>query len=146
MRGAVRSGTRTTINPNTRALFNSVPLREFAFNFKLIPTSRDETQVIKDIIKFFRTELYPEVITIGNDGGITAGYELPNIFQIKMEYKEQKQLATKILPSYLRNFSATYNASSMGFLEGGDFSEVDISMSFVEGFTIHKELVQKGEA
>lgn len=138
-RGAVRSGTRTTLNPNTRALFKSVPLREFTFTFKMIPTSKEETQNIKDIIKFFRSELYPEIIQIG-ESGIAAGYEFPNVFEIKMAYKD-KQLATKILPSYLRNFSATYNSSGMGFLEGGDFTEVDISMTFVESSTLHKKLI-----
>tara|TARA_R110000744_G_scaffold9634_2_gene30651 strand:+ start:206 stop:1189 length:984 start_codon:yes stop_codon:yes gene_type:complete len=137
-RGAVRSGTRTTLNPNTRALFKSVPLREFTFTFKMIPTSRQETQQIKDIIKFFRGELYPEVITVGD---IPAGYEFPNVFQINMMYRNTKQLATKLLPSYLRNFSATYNSSGMGFLEGGDFTEVDVSMTFIESSTLHRKLV-----
>ena len=141
-RGAVRSATRTSVNPNTRALFKSVPLREFTFTFKMIPTSKTETQNIKDIVNFFRTELYPEVIKIGN---INAGYEFPNVFEINMYYKNtSNRLATRILPSYLRNFTATYNAGSMGFLEGGDFTEVDISMTFVESSTLHKELIGQG--
>ena len=141
-RGAVRSATRVSVNPNTRALFKSVPLREFTFQFKLIPTSKKETDQIKGLIKFFRTELYPEVITIGD---INAGYKFPNVFEIAMTYKNKKQLATKILPSYIKNFSATYNSSSMAFFEGGDFTEVDISMSFVESSTLHKALVRDGD-
>ena len=141
-RGAVRSQTRVSVNPNTRALFKSVPLREFTFTFKMIPTSKTETQNIKDIVSFFRSELYPEVIKIGN---INAGYEFPNVFEINMYYKKtNNRLATKLLPSYLRNFTATYNSSGMGFLEGGDFTEVDISMTFVESSTLHKELIGKG--
>jgi hypothetical protein len=142
-RGAVSSATRVAINPNTRALFKSVPLREFTFTFKLIPTSKDETQAIKDIIKFFRSNLYPEVIEMA---GINAGYKFPNVFQIELKYDNKKErLATRILPSYIRSFSATYNASGMGFLEGGDFTEVDITMSFIESGTLHKDLVQNKE-
>ena len=141
-RGAVRSQTRTSVNPNTRALFKSVPLREFTFTFKMIPTSKTETQNIKEIVNFFRSELYPEVIKIGK---INAGYEFPNVFEINMYYKNtSNRLATRILPSYLRNFSATYNSGTMGFLEGGDFTEVDISATFVESSTLHKELIGKG--
>ena len=143
-RGAVRSGTRVSVNPNTRALFKSVPLREFTFTFKMIPTSKKETDAIKAIIKFFRTELYPEVFNIGSTD-IPGGYKFPNVFEISMYYKDIKNgLATKILPSYLRNFSATYNSSGMGFLEGGDFTEVDVSMTFIESSTLHKELVKDG--
>ena len=139
MRGAVSSATRVSINPNTRAIFDSIPLREFTFTFKMIPTSKEETRVIKNIIKFFRENLYPEVITMGD---IPAGYKFPHVFTIDLKYKD-KDIATKILPSYIKTFNATYNASGMGFLEGGDFSEVDITMTFMESGTLHKELVQK---
>ena len=138
-RGAVASATRVSVNPNTRALFKSVPLREFTFTFKMIPTSIEETRQIKGIIKFFRENLYPEVIDMG---GIPVGFKFPHVFEIGLKYAKNKDLATKILPSYIRSFAATYNASGMGFLEGGDFSEVDITMSFVESGTLHKELVQ----
>ena len=141
MRGAVSSATRVSVNPNTRALFKSVPLREFTFTFKMIPTSKEETEQIKGIIKFFRTNLYPEVIDMG---GIPAGFKFPHVFEISLKYAKNKELATKILPSYIRSFAATYNASGMGFLEGGDFSEVDITMSFIESGTLHKQLVKDG--
>ena len=145
-RGAVRSGTRTAINPNTRALFKQIPLREFTFNFKMLPSSKEETKNIKDIIKFFRTEMYPEVIKMGSGpGAISAGYEFPNVFEINMYYGDvNNQLASRILPSYLRNFTTTYNASGMGFYEGGDFTEVDITMTFVESSTLHKALIAEG--
>tara|TARA_R110000796_G_scaffold29186_1_gene79144 strand:+ start:1564 stop:2694 length:1131 start_codon:yes stop_codon:yes gene_type:complete len=143
--GAVQSATRTVVNPNTRAIFRSVPLREFTFTFKLIPTSSAEAKMITSIVNFFRTELYPTVIRLGSDGNeIQAGYEFPNVFEINMMYKDTKQLATKILPSYLRNFTASYNASGMGFHDDGEFSEVDISMTFIESSTLHKELIGKG--
>lgn len=143
--GAVQSTLRTVVNPNTRAIFRSVPLREFTFTFKMIPTSSAEAKMITAIINFFRTELYPTVIRLGNDGTeIQAGYEFPNVFEISMMYKDKKQLATRILPSYLRNFTASYNASAMGFHEDGEFTEVDISMTFVESSTLHKELIGKG--
>lgn len=143
--GAVQGATRTVVNPNTRAIFRAVPLREFTFTFKMIPTSSAEAKMITSIINFFRTELYPTVIRLGEDGTeIQAGYEFPNVFEIKMMYKDSKQLATKILPSYLRNFTASYNASGMGFHDDGEFSEVDISMTFVESSTLHKELIAKG--
>ena len=62
-----------------------------------------------------------------------------------MYYRDPSQgLATRILPSYLRNFSATYNSSGMGFLDGGDFTEVDVSMTFIESSTLHKKLIGKG--
>jgi hypothetical protein len=54
---AVKQAAGVTMNPNTRALFKSVALREFAFTFKFIATSKREADEIDAIIKFFRTEL-----------------------------------------------------------------------------------------
>lgn len=140
--GAVSSNTLVAVNPNTRSLFKQVNLREFSFTFKMIPSNPKETQAIKDIIKSFRTNMYPEAFNI-QDTDIPAGYKFPAIFEIDLLYGS-KELATRILPSYLRSFNAVYNSSGMGFLEGGDFSEVDISLSFVESATLTKQLVEQG--
>lgn len=140
--GAVRSSTRVTVNPNTRALFKSIPLREFAFSFKMIPTSAEEAEEIKRIIRFFREELYPEEITLGTTG-IAAGYKFPNKFNIYIRYNDQ-DVATKILPCYIKDFSATYNGSSMGFHSDGNFTDMEITMSFIEASTLHKGKIQEG--
>lgn len=146
--GAVRSGTRVAVNPNTRALFRAIPLREFTFTFKMIPNSKAEHAEIKNIIRIFREELYPVPIEVSSSGGsvsIAAGYEYPNVFDITFSYNNiNNAIATRILPSYLRNFSVTYNSSGMGFHEDGDFTEVDVSMSFVEGSALNRNLVEEG--
>ncbi len=48
---------------------------------------------------------------------------------------------TKYLPAYLTNFTATYNPSSMGYIKGGRFQEIDISLSFAEQETLDKRKV-----
>ena len=60
---AVKQASGVTLNPNTRSLFKSVALREFAFQFKFIAKSKKEADEVRKIIKFFRTELYPEALT-----------------------------------------------------------------------------------
>lgn len=137
----VESATQVRANPNTRAMFRSVRIRQFSFTFKMIPTSPEETQSIKAIIKYFREEMYPEAIQLAELGNVEAGYRFPNLFAIKLDYRG-KQIGTKILPSYLQSVNVVYNSSSMGFMEGGDFSEVDLTLSFVESSTLTKQLVR----
>jgi hypothetical protein len=139
---AVAVSARAQVNPNTRALFKSVPLREFTFNFKLIPQSASETSTIKEIIKYLRTELYPK--NIGGGSTINLGYEFPNKFKITMAYNGNP-VATPIQMCYMKNFAATYNGGSMGMYADGGFSEVDIAMTFMEDKAINKEMVQSGE-
>lgn len=138
--GGVRSATKVSVNPNTRALFRQVPLREFSFTFQLVPTSREEVAAIKDIILFFRRELYPRHIKIGD---IAAGYEFPNTFDINMSYGERENVYTKILPSYLRDFTATYNTQQAGFYSDGNFTDVNITLSFTEAYTLDRDKIAK---
>ena len=143
--GAISRGTSVQVNPNTRSLFRAVNLREFSFTFKMIATSQAEAESIKAIIKFFREELYPEEIplSVGPVTGALA-YRMPNLFDIKFLYKNNQEIATKLKPTYLRNFSATYNPSGMGIHDDGNFLETDITMSFVEDTTLSRQNVNEG--
>lgn len=137
---AVRSATRTTINPNTKALFRSIPLREFSFTWKMIPDSQREAEEIKRIIKWFRTELYPEEIS---GGDLSIAYKFPNKIAIGA-YHNGRPVATKILPSFIQSVSVTYNGSSMSFHEDGNFSEVDLTVNFLEARPLKKKEVVGG--
>lgn len=133
--GSIQSALRTTPNPNTRMIFKSVNIREFAFDFTMIPTSEAETQSIKKIIHTFRKHLYPKTIELEGTG-IPIAYRFPNTFQIDMYYGDQN--LSEINPSlkfqrmYLRQFTSTYNPNSMGFYKKGDFNEVQITLAFTE--------------
>ena len=135
-----RSVLRTTVNPNKRTLFRAVNLRDFSFTFKMIANSADEAEEIDKIIKFFRTELYPAV----TDGGTEIiGYNFPNLFDIEMTY-DNKPVATKIKPVYLRDINTTYNPGSMGWHVDGKASEVDVTLAFVEERTLNKRDIAEG--
>ena len=139
--GAIRSRTGLTTNPNTRAIFKDVPIRNFSFAFQLIPTSQNEAIVIEDIIKTFRTELYPTALRAG---GVNVGYRFPNRFLIKVKYNNREIKGIKFLPVYMQSFNATYNSATGGMHTDGRFSAVDISMTFTETRAISKSDVEKG--
>lgn len=133
--GAIQSALRTTPNPNTRMIFRSVNIREFSFDFIMIPTSPAETEEIKKIVHTFRKHLYPKTIELEGTG-IPIAYRFPNVFQIDMYYGDKNlgdiNPSLKFQRMYLRNFSANYNPNSMGFHKNGDFNEVQISLTFTE--------------
>ena len=152
--GGVQSATRVTTNPNIRAIFNQVPLREFAFTFKLIANSPGEALEIKKIIKFFRKELYPQNIPV-NVGSerLSLGYHFPDQFRIEFHHPAENlvegewspsQVATKLKDCYLHGFNAVYNSTSMGMHADGNFTEIDISLSFREAATLTKDDIDEG--
>lgn len=145
---AVKQAAGVTMNPNTRALFKSVALREFAFTFKFIATSEREAEEIDEIIKFFRTELYPEALTVGTGADskikIAIGYKFPKKFIITPMYNNSPIPDTKILPCFLRDVSVVYNPSGQA-MHGGDnphFTEVDMSLAFTETRTLTRQEVE----
>jgi len=141
--GAFRSAGQVTTNPNTRVLFKEVALREFAFAFKFIATSSKEAEEIKEIIKLFRTELYPENITVPIAGSeISVGYRFPNKFQINLEY-DGEEIATRIKPCFLRDVNVTYNNTAMAMHSDGNFQEIEMSLSFQETRTLNRKDVEE---
>ena len=140
--GASKLAGRVTTNPNTRVLFKQVNLRQFAFTFKFIPTSQKEAEEVKQIVKFFRTELYPEDIKL-EEFNVSVGYKFPNKFAIDVVY-DGEEVATKIKPCYLRDVGVTYNNTAMSMHSDGNFSEVEMTLSFQETRTLNRKDVEEG--
>lgn len=136
-----------TVNPNRRSALRSVATRRFTFVFKLIPSNQAESIAIRNIIGFFRENMYP-INVVDPATNILAGYTYPSKFDIKLSYNN-KNVATGILPCFLENVSTTYNPNSMSFHanSSGDYAsptEVDLSLTFVEERTLSRDDVRNG--
>ena len=128
-----------TVNPNTRTLFKGVNIREFSFAFKMIARSAEEALEIKKIIRFFRSEIYPESIDAVVGGkSVSLGYIFPNKFDIKIKYAG-KNNAPVIKPCYLRDVTTTFNSTSMAMHQDGEFLEVDLILAFQETAALVKK-------
>ena len=141
---------RVAVSRRGPALFNSVPLRSFTFSFKMIPTSAFESRNIQEIITFFRRELYPEEIlaNLADIGEISVGYRFPNRFGIKMYYGQGdnvREVGTRIQPAYLTDMQTVYNSSTMGMHYDGNFSEIDMTLTFLESKALsRKDVIAEG--
>tara|TARA_Y100000389_G_scaffold21733_2_gene18651 strand:- start:12688 stop:13788 length:1101 start_codon:yes stop_codon:yes gene_type:complete len=145
--GAVRGSLRTSPISNMTMLFDKPNLRTFSFTFKMQPTSEAEAREIVKIVKFFRTELYPDAFDTDTLGGISVpfGYRFPNEINISMHYgSSSKKDFIRFKPCYLTNFQATFNAPSASFFKGGHFQETNISMTLRENELLNKKDIQDG--
>jgi hypothetical protein len=143
-RAVAKTQLGVSVNPNTKSLFRSVELRTFGFTFKMIASSPQEARAIQDIIKSFRTELYPETINFSTaDFNAPIGYKFPNKYQVRLRYNG-RDLPIKFLPSNLLNVQAVYNPSSMGWHVDGMPSEVDMTLNFGEPRTLSKQDIVAG--
>lgn len=136
---------RTIINPNIRALFRGVGLREFTFQFKMIARSQLEAEVIRQIVQHFREEMYPGIHEIAELGGADIGFKFPNVFQIQFNYNGVlNRNIPKLEFCYLRNVSTSINPTGGAFRRDGQPNEVDLTLSFVEYKTLTKTDIKAG--
>ena len=146
--GGIQNFTRVAlqkiINPNTRSMFEGPTIRKFTFVFKMIATSSKEASEIQEIIKKFRSEMYPEAIEIG---GLPIGFNFPKMFKIQYLYNGvRNNKLPQPLMCYLENATTTYNGSSMVFHADGQPTEVDLSLTFTEFRALTKKDILEGSA
>ena len=139
---AVQSATRVAVAPNERQLFRRMSLRKFAFTFKLIATSEQEALMIKEIIKFFRKEMYPEKVAF-SQGGAPFAFKYPNVFDIEMKTRSGRDAAFRIQRCYLENCTTTFGGTAPSFYKGEYFVESDISLTFTETSVLDKNQIDK---
>ena len=142
LQSAASIGLQTGLNPGTRILFDKPNLRQFSFQFKLIPTSQAEARAIEKIIKEFRYQMYPEEIDIRN---IPIGYKFPNTYRISFKFAGGNIKVPKIQFCYLRDVGVTYNGQTNGtFFYDGHPTEVDLTLSFTEYRALSKRDIEAG--
>jgi hypothetical protein len=140
--GGVSAALRVTANPHTRVLFGSVPIRTFEFAFNFMPSSEKEAETVHNIIRSFRTELYPEGIAQIND--IYFGYSYPDTYKIKFLYKGlELEDAPKLLDCYLTGVTTNYNPNQPIFFKDGRFTEITLALSFMEERTLFRQDIVK---
>tara|TARA_B100001173_G_C15959257_1_gene534879 strand:+ start:210 stop:1292 length:1083 start_codon:yes stop_codon:yes gene_type:complete len=136
---------QTSVNPNTRALFKGVALREFSFQFQFHATSAQESQEIEKIINHFRTKMYPEVYDPFSDKtNIPFAYNFPHIFKINFKLGNTDIKVPRIDFCYLRNCQVVYNPTGATFHKDGYANEISMTLSFMEYKTMSKQDIERG--
>jgi len=138
---AAKAASRVSMAPNERTLFERVNMRTFAFTFKMIARNEREAAEVKNIVKFFRQEVYPEAIRL-TEGGAPFAYEFPNVFTIDIKNKSGYNPGFNIGRCYLESVNTTFNSTATGLYNGEEFVEVDISLNFREITVLDKSKVR----
>jgi hypothetical protein len=142
---AFEIGLRVTASPNTRAAFQNVGLRRFTFDFKFMPTSKEEADEVENIIYMFRHHAYPE--QTGDEVGIPYAYRYPDMFKIKLMYnkaqtsggRQFRPIGQQIKLCYLESINVAYNSTSASYHRDGTPVETNMTLNFLEYRTIHRD-------
>tara|TARA_Y100000004_G_scaffold175914_1_gene215940 strand:+ start:53 stop:1114 length:1062 start_codon:yes stop_codon:yes gene_type:complete len=135
---------QTSVNPNTRALFRGVALREFTFQFNMVAVTEQESEAIEDIVTHFRTRMYPTVDDPVTNFDIPLAYEFPDVFAIEFKIGNTDIKVPKIDKCYLRNCQVVYNPTGATFHSNGYANEVAMTLTFMEYKTLAQQDIKKG--
>ena len=145
LQNAASLGLQVKVNPNTRSIFNGVNVRNFSFSYDFYPTSRFEQEQVLQIIKRFRSEVYPRTIppTRNLADAFPLGYKFPNLFEIQFKFGSNiiKHMPQPLY-SFLRGVTTNYNPTSMGFHEDGHATHISMSLNFQEFRALNREDVE----
>lgn len=145
IQSGIAQGQQRAFNPNTKALFERVSIRNFAFLFSMVPTSATEGDMIQSIVKKFRTELYPE--TDGSFGNYDIFLKYPNRYNIAIYpagANTDPNHIIKFKPCNLVSVSTSFNNTSNSFYGDGAPVETTVTLNFTEGETLTKNDVRSG--
>lgn len=121
-------------NSNIELLFNSPTLRDFSFQYRLSPRSKDEAERVNQIIRFFKQGMAVKKLD-GKAGAQSYFLGTPNVFKLRYRTEGNKQISgvNKIKVCALTGFSVNYAADGnwAAYDEGQPVSSI-INMSFKE--------------
>jgi hypothetical protein len=138
---ALSRETGAVFNSNTELLFNGVSLRPgFSFSFDMVPRSRKESDQIKDIIRFFKSESAAQK---GAAAGEAAGLFLksPSVFRLRyMSGGRSHPFLNQFKICALNGMSVNYTASGT-YATYSDATPVHMQMTltFQELTPIYRE-------
>lgn len=143
-RSVFEMGQGEVIANRMELAFKKFEKRNFQFNFKMIPKSREEADEIRKIVYAFRANMAPEMV--GDSG---RAFRVPNTFDIQYMYNGQEnQYLHKISTCFLENFTVTYGGDRYRTFEpneeGAPPVETNIQANFREIELITRERIAEG--
>lgn len=129
-----------TLNPHQALLFKGVDFREFEFDFQLMARSKEESEEIRTIIKWFKMAAHPDK---ADDNSRYLQY--PNNFDIFLATPSYDQMFN-ISTSVLSNISVDYAGSGVQSFFDGTNAPVDIrlTLTFKELEVLTKTRIEAG--
>ena len=126
--------------------FKGIDKRTFAYDFKMIPRSKDEADEIKKIINAFKLNMLPEFAD-GNRAG--RSMTIPNTFDIQYMYQNaENNYLHKISTCYLESMDVSYGGTRYktfdGNADGAPPVETSIALQFREIELITRERATEG--
>ena len=129
------------LNPQNQLLFDGIDFRTYQMAFTFTPYSREEAQMVRNIIKVFRTYALPRI----TNGGAGMFFVPPGTFDIQFLYngRENKNI-NKVAESVIESIDVNYAPNGWSTHEDGAPVQTTVTINFKEIELIDRAKVQEG--
>ena len=135
--------------------FKGVGRREFQYEFTFIPTSKEDSKVVNEIVNEFKLAMLPEYTSgLFTDAISDRTLTVPDLFDIKYMYLDERYLArenrylNKITTCYLTDMSVKYGSDRYTAYRPDDIGappqNTSVTLNFQEVEIVTRERAEKG--
>lgn len=123
----VNAGLGNIVNPHVAMLFTGVPLKNFSFTWKLAPRTQNESDILRDIIRDIKKNIYPKY----GDMGDSVYLKYPNVCDLF--YVGSNDYLHNFKRAAVKGINVNYQSEQNAFYAGtGAPAFVEIQMDFQE--------------
>jgi len=147
--------TNKVVTDKMELFFKGVGRREFQYEFTFIPTSKEDSKVVNDIVNEFKLAMLPEYTSgLFTDSISDRTLTVPDLFDIKYMYLDedyrtrQNKYLNKITTCYLTDMSVKYGSDRYTAYRPDDFGappqNTSVTLNFQEVEIVTRERAAKG--
>jgi hypothetical protein len=133
--------TGRSLNPQFETLYTAPSLRQFIFNFVLIPKNQNEAWAIQTIIQRFKRAAAPIM-----NGESTGRYFIPpSRFEIEFHHQNQRnEWLFKIQQCVLQDITVDYSPGQYATHADGSPVETRLTLTFQETIIVDRDKIDEG--
>jgi hypothetical protein len=129
------------INPQQQLLFDGIDFRDYQMAFTFTPYSREEAETVKNIIKIFRKNAAPQIVT----GGAGMFFVPPSTFDVNFLFNgAQNTNINRVAESVITSIDVNYAPNGWAAMENGAPVQTTLTMNFKEIELIDSAKIQNG--
>ena len=126
----------------TMMSYSGPGFRNFSYNFSLRPTSESESEIIEQIVRFFKIRSAP----LQEATQFTRIYNIPEVFKIRYYYgsKEHDKI-NRVGHCALTDMTVTYGGDKFATFSGNHAPvQVDLQLQFKEMELLNQQMIEEG--
>ena len=130
------------VNPMEEQLLEGIGFRSFSFQYEFYPRSKEEADMVQQIMFYFRTAMLPDTFGTSETTENENFFNYPNVFDVEWEGPIAERL-DGFMPMVCTGCDIQHGDTELGFFENGQPTKSAMKLDFTEIKIVTQENFQK---